>query len=632
MKRLRRFLGLCGALALLNLAGTAQGAWHFVESVLETDQRGLLTLDCPSVDEALRSRFAALLQDLPELGELPELALLKDLSLQVLTTPQGLDSCVLAAEIREGVTEEQLGQIMKWSPLDLEALEEPLTALGTYDNGDLRFHAVLLVQGDRRYLLGASDPELLPVIAQAEVTQERPHRGDLWIRFIPFLGDQDQEGQNEGRPLVLELVLDETKQSLLAQMSYNLREILADQGIALAPEDQGQDRPPLLGAGPVYALLSLENSWIPADLTPQTVGLDDDRYSLEEALTALELLTGITWQEILDSLRAPASLSFQGELPLPLLGTLPRPVIQLGGASERMSRVIMGWLLTLGKPMGFSARALEPQDYNGWTGMAFGHPDVPNLEVLMGYKEGQGMAAAAATQGENPFQEGAAEMAPELQAALGRYPLAFSCDIGGLMERLRQVLALAQLLGQDAQELELFCAFLEPWKALTFQAGLDQMALELFFSAQESAQEPEPGQESQAQEDQPQGSPLQRMAQLLEPLEIFQEVGFDVDGEMMAQLDDVKIFLREVPQENRLLFYCGLTLSDWDESLRLRRAIDWSRSHPDTTLDVDLDDGDTIFWMSQSLSTETTPTDQELVDFATQYSDHLRALMELVDW
>ncbi len=738
MRKLRLFFGLSGILLLLSLAGSALGASRFVNGVLERDRQDCyLYLDFPSVDRILEGRFAALLQDLaPEPVQLSELESLVDLSIMVLTDSDlKFKASLVVAELQNSLTEEQLAEaFQEGEPFEMEVPGGlDLRPLGYHDGGPVPFYGALLVQEDqRKFLLGATTVEYLEAMAR-KAHSKGPERAkaDLYSHLKlsrAALNLPDRVSQD----LEMDLLVFEDQESFEVQLSSNLRLLLEDYSGRTITGKPPSQRPQLIGRGPLFALLSLHNPWIPEDLTPGDLALvDQEREELERNLAALELLTGLSWEDCLAVLRAPMALSLQGSLAVPLFGALPSATLQLSGASERFVQTLSSWALATGSLRGTSARPIYAEQYSGWSGLAFNSPTAPGLDLILAHQAGKGLAVTTAPMGENPFKEGALEVAPEIQDFLSQsHGLAFSCDVSALQDRLRQIMPLVKLFGDSdsIQFMEQLCAALEPWKALTFQLDLDSAELTLYFApapleeapqavldhqqpagtqplagpaaaiahlmaqpldsieapaesdeadgapetaeapaAPEAAEEPrtspeepealeapdaeapqEPAVSDEAPTDTEPLEPLapgqddgpaqaetysQRMVRLMEP--IYENVGYDIDGEVMAWMDNAKFFMiedLEEREENTLIFYCGLTTVGLSEQERLDLAIQWSRSHPAPNLEVSVNGQECTFWMSQSLSVETDPGDDGLLLFAAEYGRNLRDLMDLLDW
>lgn len=261
-------------------------------------------------------------------------------------------------------------------PLQLSAAPpgtklETLTVAGSEESP---VYIALLTRGGQRFIVGASDDSrLLETMASVTDTEPlEPRHAQAPVSFAFFLPQTQLHtllGKNElsarlKGPFAFEVGISGTERSLRAQLWSNAATLGASEpakgsagthpGYTLPPV---QERPLLVGGGPLLALLSVEK------LLPSEDALNSSLR--QKLLPSLESL-GLTTSDLAEVLRGRITVAAAGRSG-GLLGSYPGFYIHLSGANQRVCELLLELLQTQGES--HASVAVEPFALGQWQGL-----------------------------------------------------------------------------------------------------------------------------------------------------------------------------------------------------------------------------------------------------------------------
>ena len=342
----------------------------------------------------------------------------------------------------------------KTIPLQLNAAP-PGTALETLavaGSEESPVYIALLTRGEQRFIVGASDDStLLETMAAVPDTEPlEPKHAPAPIGFVFFVppsqlplmfGQRDLPDKFFKTPFAFEAGISDTERSLRARLWSTTSEIVAFEaakgsadthpGYALPPV---QEKPLLVGGGPLLALLSVEK------LLPGEDALDS---SLRQKLLPVMEKFGLTMSDLAEALRGRITVAVSGRSS-GLLGSYPGFYLHLSGANQRVCELLLGLLEKQAKSR--SSTETEPFTLGQWKGLRLSR----NL-LFSGYAASSPQGFIAAFQNSSELER-TPSPADDIRNALARPSyFAFSLDLPALRAELKKLTDRFGLPGAKAE-------------------------------------------------------------------------------------------------------------------------------------------------------------------------------------
>ncbi|MST55192.1 hypothetical protein FYJ74_03935 [Pyramidobacter sp. SM-530-WT-4B] len=328
-------------------------------------------------------------------------------------------------------------------PLHLSAAPPGTTleTLAVAGSEESPVYIALLRRGGQRFIVGASDDStLLEAMAAVPDTEPlEPKHAPAPIGFAFFLpqsqlpllfGQRALPDKFLKAPFAFEVGISDTERSLRARLWSNASEIVAFEaakgsadthpGYALPPV---QEKPLLVGGGPLLALLSVEK------LLPSEDALDSSLR--QKLLPALEKF-GLTMSDLAEVLRGRITVAVAGRSS-GLLGSYPGFYLHLSGANQRVCELLLGLLQKQAESR--ASVKTEPFAQGQWQGLR-----LSNNLLFSGYAASSPRGFIAAFQNSAELER-TPSPADDIRNALAKPGyFAFSLDFPALRTELKKLI------------------------------------------------------------------------------------------------------------------------------------------------------------------------------------------------
>lgn len=347
---------------------------------------------------------------------------------------------VFAVELDDGF---QLPFGSETFPLHLNAAPPGTTleTLAVAGSTESPVYIALLTRGGQRFIVGASDDstllETMAAVPDTEPLEPKHAPAPIGFAFfvppsqLPLLfGRSDLPGRFLKAPFAFEVGISDTERSLRARLWSNANGTGAFEaakgsadthpGYVLPPV---QEKPLLVGGGPLLALLSVEK------LLPSEDALDGSLR--QKLLPALENL-GLTMSDLAEALRGRITVAVSGRSG-GLLGSYPGFYIHLSGANRRVCDLLLGFLQKQAESR--AAVKTEPFAQGQWKGLR-----LSNNLLFSGYAASSPRGFIAAFQ-DSAELERTPSPADDIRNALDKPGyFAFSLDLPALRTELKKLI------------------------------------------------------------------------------------------------------------------------------------------------------------------------------------------------
>ena len=353
---------------------------------------------------------------------------------------RSVDTGVFAVELDDGF---QLPFGSATFPLHLSAAPPGTTleTLAVAGSEESPVYIALLTRGEQRFIVGASDDStLLEAMAAVPDTEPlEPKHAPAPIGFAFFLpqsqlpllfGQRALPDKFLKAPFAFEVGISDTERSLRARLWSNASEIVAFEaakgsadthpGYALPPV---QEKPLLVGGGPLLALLSVEK------LLPSEDALDS---SLRQKLLPTLEKFGLTMSDLAEVLRGRITVAVAGRSS-GLLGSYPGFYLHLSGANQRVCELLLGLLQKQAESR--ASVKTEPFAQRQWQGLR-----LSNNLLFSGYAASSPRGFIAAFQNSAELER-TPSPADDIRNALAKPGyFAFSLDFPALRTELKKLI------------------------------------------------------------------------------------------------------------------------------------------------------------------------------------------------